>query len=129
MKTEWQLQASILVGGLTNVGFGADSDYLLVVSHNGRGVFALPSGDRVARDYEATGRWHRDIEADGIGPLDGQVVPIFGIHADLPPEIRSALEGFDLDSHVTEFKGAAISPDDQTLAVGYSDVIEIYKRT
>jgi len=46
----WRHVASHGIGGLTDIGYGEGSDLLLVVSHNGRGVFDCLSGERVARD-------------------------------------------------------------------------------
>lgn len=56
-------------------------DYLLVVGHNGRGVFTL-DGTRVARDpSEMDDGWHDalGLSALGIGPLDGVRVPQAGL--------------------------------------------------
>jgi hypothetical protein len=79
----WTLHEAIPVGGLTCVGFGevAGQDFLLVVSHDGRGVFDL-AGTRVARDRTPLhDRWHDDqrLTAIGIGPLAGIAVPIAGL--------------------------------------------------
>ena len=126
---DWLKVDSYHVGGTTCVGFSADGVHLMSVSHSGRGVFHIASGKRVARDNEDFGSWHRDVEVDGIGPLKGQVVPVFGIFSDIPQQILDELRDFDLTSHITAFKGAALSPDNQFLAIGYSDEIQIYKRT
>jgi hypothetical protein len=75
----------IRVGGLTCVGFGEASgrEFLLVVSHDGRGVFDL-GGSRVARDRTPLldkYNWHDSsrLTAAGIGPLDGIRVPVAGL--------------------------------------------------
>ncbi|MDA0183211.1 hypothetical protein OJ997_23070 [Solirubrobacter phytolaccae] len=79
----WRALPSFHVGGLTDVGF-AESDgqeFLLVVSHNGRGVFDF-DGNRVARDDTGLDdTWHdaRALTAQGIGPLEGVRVPIVGL--------------------------------------------------
>src|SRR6478609_9554462 len=46
----------LAVGGLTEVGFAVGS-LLLVVSHQGRGVVDLASGNVLARDRQETGAW------------------------------------------------------------------------
>jgi hypothetical protein len=79
----WRMHEPIGVGGLTCVGFGeaAGREFLLVVSHDGRGVFEL-DGTRLARDRTPVDdRWHdtRRLTAIGIGPLDGVAVPIAGL--------------------------------------------------
>jgi hypothetical protein len=79
----WTRHEPIGVGGLTCVGFGEVSgqEFLLVVSHDGRGVFDL-HGTRVARDRTPfDDKWHniRRLTATGIGPLAGIVVPLAGL--------------------------------------------------
>jgi hypothetical protein len=79
----WTPHESIGVGGLTCVGFGEVSgqEFLLVVSHDGRGVFDL-EGTRVARDRTPLDdEWHDPcrLTATGIGPLDGIAVPLAGL--------------------------------------------------
>jgi hypothetical protein len=66
---------------LTDVGFGTDSDLLMVISHNGRGVFNCLTGEKVARDYDE-GDWKDTIslEAKGIGPLEDQRIRTSGLH-------------------------------------------------
>ncbi|MFD8012873.1 hypothetical protein [Streptomyces sp. NPDC058955] len=74
------------VGGLTGIGFGVapatGHDLVMVVSHQGYGVFDAVTGERIARD--------RDPEDDGpdgtpdlscawIGPLAGQRVRVAGL--------------------------------------------------
>jgi hypothetical protein len=79
----WRALRPIIVGGLTCVGFAAvpDGEFLLVVSHDGRGVFDL-AGRRIARDpTPIDDEWHDDVghTAVGIGPLEGVRVPIAGL--------------------------------------------------
>ncbi len=77
----WLPVGHYAVGGLTDVGFGADSEHLLVVSWNGRGVFDCATGERVARDRTPAGDWQDcfRLEARGIGPLEGQAVRTAGL--------------------------------------------------
>jgi hypothetical protein len=49
MPSPWRKVTYLAVGGLTEVGFAAGS-LLLVVSHQGRGVVDLASGNVLARD-------------------------------------------------------------------------------
>lgn len=48
----WNLVSKIAVGGLLNVGFTPDSNFLIVVSGNGRGIFDCSNGEKLARDNE-----------------------------------------------------------------------------
>lgn len=78
----WRRVHEIHIGGLTDVGFARDSDLLLVVSHDGRGVLDCISGSKLARDRDTQGaRWDgANLEAEGIGPLAGVRVRVAGIH-------------------------------------------------
>ena len=64
----------LFVGGLVAAGFDSTGQYLLTVSHAGRGVFAVDSWERVARDPALA--YPEDGFAIGIGPIEGQVVKV-----------------------------------------------------
>ena len=120
-----------LVGGLTDLGVSQDGRHVLAVSHNGRGVFDLATGGRVARDYTPpTESWYRpdDAEADGIGPCQGEVIGIFGFSRETPGETMREIQQLDPHSQLTEFRAAQISHDGSKLVVGFSDEIAIYER-
>jgi len=53
MSSQWKKVAYLAVGGLTEVGFAAGS-LLLVVSHQGRGVVDLASGELLVSESEET---------------------------------------------------------------------------
>lgn len=77
----WQLTLDAAVGGLQSVGFGRDTDLLFVTSSQGRGVYNVKTGERIARDR--TEEFPEDtirLEANGIGPLEGQLVRMAGIY-------------------------------------------------
>jgi hypothetical protein len=80
VEAPWREVGTFPIGGLTEVGF-VGSEWVLVVSHQGRGVFDIRSGTRVARDPDETPWW---FDADtpaalGIGPLQGRWVPVAGL--------------------------------------------------
>jgi hypothetical protein len=62
------------IGGLVAAGFNESGEYLLTVSHSGRGVFATGTWSRVARDgtvaYPIAGC------VMGIGPIAGESVAV-----------------------------------------------------
>ena len=77
----WRKSSVAAVGGLRAIGFGEDSDLLLVASWQGRGLFDCLSGTRVDRDDDP------DFEEDlsncrvqGIGALTGLWVTVAGHH-------------------------------------------------
>jgi len=64
----------ISVGGLVGMGFDATAQFLLTVSHSGRGVFAVNTWERVARNPELA--YPEDGKAVGIGPIAGEVITV-----------------------------------------------------
>src|SRR5262245_39627066 len=81
----WRFVAYIDVGGPAAIGFGAssDSDLLLIVTADGRGIVDCSTGEKVARDYDTEDNswfdWTTNT-ATGIGPLDEQEIRLGGIH-------------------------------------------------
>lgn len=128
MKKDWILRTEFAMGGTTNLGFSPDSKYLLVITSSGRSLYDVKTMEMISRDRDLSFKWHRDTEADGIGPCEGIIIPINGIHAEIPNDIMDEISDFDLDSFITEFKGAAITPDNKVLAIGYSSDIQIYNQ-
>jgi hypothetical protein len=64
----------LFIGGLVAMGFDATGRFLLTVSHSGRGVFAVGTWERVARDPELA--YPDGGKAVGIGPIHGQVIEV-----------------------------------------------------
>ena len=62
------------VGGLVAAGFDPSGHFMLVVSHSGRGVYAVGSWARVARDLQLA--YPEAGFAVGIGPIAGLLIPI-----------------------------------------------------
>ncbi len=71
------------VGGLIHVDYAADSDLLLVLLHNGRGIFDCLTGDRIARDssIDVYDHFNRSkLLAEGFDALAGQQISGAGLH-------------------------------------------------
>ena len=84
----WRGGESYSVGGLIAVGFAPQSDRLLVISWQGRGLFDCISGTRIARDEEPpVPAWFDQIRllADGIGSLSGQRTRLAGLYGGALP--------------------------------------------
>jgi hypothetical protein len=64
----------IHVGGVIAMGFDPSGEYLLVISHTGRGVFSTKTWQRVARDEELA--YPQGGRAIGIGPIEGMSIEI-----------------------------------------------------
>jgi hypothetical protein len=70
----------LAVGGLTDIGFADDTDLLIVLSSNGRGVFNCINGERVERDYDADyPHDERNLLTPGFGVLNGQMIRTTGL--------------------------------------------------
>jgi hypothetical protein len=79
----WKEIATLNLGGVAELGFADDSELLLVVSHDGRGVFDCRTGERIARERQAPADpWYDAIHLTcvGIGPLSGKTLRIAGLH-------------------------------------------------
>lgn len=78
----WRIVSSIGIGGLIGVGFAEQSDDLLVVSHQGRGLIDCLTGERLARDSEAyfENADESGLTAPGIGRHESTIFPIAGLH-------------------------------------------------
>ncbi len=75
----WRQVAAIAVGGLRAVGFDRGSELLLIVSSGGRGVVDCQTGAKLARDDADYYKDAQNLEAEGIGPLEGKAVRIAGV--------------------------------------------------
>lgn len=77
------------VGGLLGIGFAthpdSGNDLVMVVSHDGHGLFDAVSGEKIARDRDPDDEdWTPDGTADltcpGLGPVAGARVHIAGLY-------------------------------------------------
>ena len=75
----WKSHPLVRSGGLVGAGFADDTDMLLVVTHDGRGVIDCLSGTLIARDSDPDFPLDEDsLKVAGIGPLAGQQITIAG---------------------------------------------------
>ncbi|MFF3314371.1 hypothetical protein ACFYV5_02530 [Streptomyces sp. NPDC003035] len=78
----------VAVGGLLGIGFGVDpgsgGDLVMVVSHDGHGLFDAVTGERIARDRDPDPEGDvpdgPDLSCPGLGPLEGVRVRIAGLY-------------------------------------------------
>ncbi|MEV8558612.1 hypothetical protein AB0478_19595 [Streptomyces sp. NPDC051917] len=84
----WQRIAYTPVGGLLGIGFashpGTGQDLVMVVSHDGHGLFDAVTGEKIARDRDpAPEDSSRDADpalwCPGLGPVAGSRVRIAGL--------------------------------------------------
>ncbi|XZE36365.1 hypothetical protein SH501x_001931 [Pirellulaceae bacterium SH501] len=62
------------------MGFSRNGVYLLVISHSGRGVYAIVDWELVARDAQLA--YTENGIGIGIGPIDGESVDITEMNHD-----------------------------------------------
>ena len=77
----WNRCATWPVGELFQIGYAENSDLLLVLSSQGRGIFDCLTGEKVARDYEEAHDFFDPILllAQGFGPLEGKSIRMAGL--------------------------------------------------
>ncbi|WEO98726.1 hypothetical protein A6P39_034405 [Streptomyces sp. FXJ1.172] len=84
----WQRIAYAPVGGLLGIGFashpGTGQDLVMVVSHDGHGLFDAVTGEKIARDRDPDPEDDsRDVDpalwCPGLGPVAGSRVRIAGL--------------------------------------------------
>ena len=91
----WREVPAIAIGGVRSVGFQPDSDLLLVVSEQGRGVIDCNTGKKLARDHDEYFEDEIRLEAEGIGPMSGQRIRISGLHGGGLPNSTSDMWSLD----------------------------------
>jgi hypothetical protein len=81
VPSPWRALPAQGVGGLFQVGYAGGSDFLLVLSAQGRGIFDCLTGAKVARDSAEAHDFFDQIRltADGFGPLAGRSIRMAGL--------------------------------------------------
>ncbi|MEU0448897.1 hypothetical protein [Streptomyces tendae] len=82
----WRPVAFVPVGGLLGIGFASHPrsgrDLVMVVSHEGHGLFDAVTGEKIARDRDpedSTPDEAADLSCPGLGPIVGGRVHIAGL--------------------------------------------------
>ncbi|MDG4857859.1 hypothetical protein P8605_06760 [Streptomyces sp. T-3] len=86
----WQpvLDRSIPIGGLLGIGFAVHPDtghdLVMVVSHDGHGLFDAVTGEKIARDRDpdpatSTPEAHPHLACPGLGPVAGTEIRVAGL--------------------------------------------------
>jgi hypothetical protein len=77
----WIASGTQAVGGLTDVGFIPGTDFLLVLSSQGRGIYDCLTGQRVARDRDEAYPFDTaSLTASAFADFAEQTVHTAGIH-------------------------------------------------
>ena len=76
----WRRLGDYAIGGLTDIGFADDSDILVVLSGQGRGLFDCTTGERLDRDHDAAFPHDEcNLTTPGFGTVEGQVIRTAGL--------------------------------------------------
>jgi hypothetical protein len=80
----WQKRKIWAIGGLLEIGFKSNSDLLMVLSSQGRGIFNCSMVKRIERDHFDYYRekWNSDLGiAEGFGILENEIIKCGGFEA------------------------------------------------
>ena len=130
LQTEWYEPVIYAIGGLTEVGFSLDAQYVLVVSHQGRGIFDCNNACKVMRENSQLNidDWDENKRTiKGVGPLAGKDIYCVGLWGGSFPDSTAdgwklAISGIDIVK-VTSPEGKVVSflePLTELRAVGFS---------
>ncbi|MBD1857982.1 hypothetical protein H6F69_20485 [Leptolyngbya sp. FACHB-1624] len=97
----WKRLAAFSIGGLRSVGYDRESDNLLVVSSQGRGVIDCLKGQKIARDDEEYYENETYLEAQGIGILSDRIIRMAGLFGGGLPTITE--DGWQLECVTLSF--------------------------
>lgn len=77
----WNHRSIHAISGLTDIGFLPDSDYLLVLSQQGRSIYNCRNGERICRDNASNHDFDiYSLSAHAFGPFAGIKVHTAGLH-------------------------------------------------
>ncbi len=78
----YKLLNTFAIAGLENIGYSDNSDNLVVLSSQGRGVFDCLNGQKIYRDEL---NWWQDYNKEnntvkGFGPENDKIIKVYGLH-------------------------------------------------
>jgi hypothetical protein len=124
----WELVRIIAVSGLVNVGFVPNSNLIIVVSHNGRGIFDCSTGEKIARSYDEIWGFFDDQtgEVKGFDLLADQTIQTHGLFG-RDNLSKTTKDGWRLEKLEKDNFDQIIlvSPVQDKLIVGDDEVVEI----
>lgn len=149
----WKRISVHAVGGLIQVGFAEQSDLLLVLSHDGRGIFNCLTGEKIARNRNDSQEFF-DKEtsvAKGFDLLESKEIKTAGLYGGTLSEKTqdgwklSTLESkgicriylnfkdsdnvkFIADDEVAEIRAIGFSETEQTFVVATNADLTIFSR-
>ncbi len=147
----WEISLQQKTGGLTEIGISLDAEYLLVVSHSGRGVYKIDQNIRVARDYnepKVDSDWidDKNHKVKGIGPISSESIKTVGLWGGKLETITKdgwqlkyngssikaiyfeSNEEWTINEPITEVRAFGFSNNGKYLVIATSDEVLLYRR-
>jgi hypothetical protein len=82
----WTHKNTFAIGGLVNIGYAHEQDFLLVLSSQGQGIFNCKTGEKIARQYDDSDWWDKFNESTnsiaGFDFLENIEIVTCGLYGD-----------------------------------------------
>jgi hypothetical protein len=79
-QSPWKKVGEWAIGGMRAIGFSECSQYIIVETSDGRGLFDCKTGEKILRDRSGYKDRELELLCDGFGPIEGKVIRMSGIH-------------------------------------------------
>lgn len=80
----WKHKNTFAIGGLENVGYAPNQDFLIVVSSQGQAIFNCKTGEKIARKYDDLHWWAQFDQVNhtvtGFDFLSNIKIKLHGLH-------------------------------------------------
>lgn len=125
----WKEKHVFAINGLLDMGIDDSGRYLLCASHDGRELFGLEGGERLAVDSGdlCAGIGGPEAEMDGIGALAGTRVAMYGIFGRQVSE-EAVAEAAALEHGARGLSSALLAGCGGLLILGYHDHVCVLER-
>jgi hypothetical protein len=123
--TKAKIPKHIPVGGLCELGLSLDGETLLVISHSGRGIFLIPSGERVARDSNPV--YPNSGTSTGFCQWSSVLYKTSGLWNPIAQSLLAKLNVIAPNYDNSDIRGLAITPDNRYLIAGCPDSFTIFE--
>jgi hypothetical protein len=124
----WEFVKTFAVGGLINVGFIENTNFIIVVSHNGRGIFNCQKGENIARNDEDIWQFFDDKtgKVKGFDVWENQIIQTHGLFGNdnLPKKTNDSWT-LKLVQKNNFIEIVLVSPNQEEIVVGSDEIVEI----
>ena len=82
----WTYKNTFAIGGLENIGYAPNQDFLIVLSGQGQGIFNCKTGEKIARQYDDLNWWDKFDQTTnsivGFDVLENVEIKTCGLYGD-----------------------------------------------